>query len=81
VNEFRVGFIRSYSFAEQDPFGRIKLTGTCRACRKIHRCRRISQISLTNSLSSDRPTFLPKQQVPQQYQWVNTLSKTAESTP
>ena len=36
----------------------------------------ISQITLNNFTFIGSPDFLPKQQVPQQYQWVDTLSKT-----
>jgi len=36
----------------------------------------ISQISLKNITFIGSPDFLPKQQVPQQFQWVDTLSKT-----
>jgi len=78
VNEFRVGFIRSYSFAEQDPVGKNQVDQYVPGVPENPSVAGgISQISLTNFTFIGSPDFLPKQQVPQQYQWVDTLSKTA----
>lgn len=77
VNEFRVGFSRDYSFAEQDPFGQNQVDEFVPGVPENPAVAGgISQISLTNFTFIGSPDFLPKQQVPQQYQWVDNLSKT-----
>ena len=77
VNEFRLGFIRDYSFAEQDPFGQNKVDEFVPGVPDNPAVAGgISQITLTNFTFIGSPDFLPKQQVPQQFQWVDNLSKT-----
>jgi len=77
VNEFRVGFTRSFSFAAQDPFGQNQVDEFVPGVPENPAVAGgISQITLTNFTFIGSPDFLPKQQVPQQYQWVDNLSKT-----
>lgn len=76
VNEFRIGFSRNYSFAAQDPFGKNQVDQFVPGVPENPAVAGgISQITLTNFTFIGSPDFLPKQQVPQQYQWVDTLSK------
>ena len=77
VNDFRLGFLRDYSFAEQDPFGLNQVDEFVPGVPENPAVAGgISQITLTNLTFIGSPDFLPKQQVPQQFQWVDTLSKT-----
>jgi len=77
VNEFRIGFSRNYSFAAQDPFGKNQVDEFVPGVPENPAVAGgISQITLTNLTFIGSPDFLPKQQAPQQYQWVDTLSKT-----
>ena len=77
VNEFRIGFSRNYSFAAQDPFGQNQVDEFVPGVPENPAVAGgISQITLTNLTFIGSPDFLPKRQVPQQYQWVDTLSKT-----
>ena len=77
VNEFRIGFSRNFSFAAQDPFGQNQVDEFVPGVPENPAVAGgISQITLTNFTFIGSPDFLPKQQVPQQYQWVDTVSKT-----
>jgi hypothetical protein len=77
INEFRFGFLRDFSFAEQDPFGKNQVDQFVPGVPENPAVAGgVSQISLTNFTFIGSPDFLPKQQVPQQFQWVDTLSKT-----
>ena len=77
VNEFRFGFIRSFSFAAQDPFGQNQVDEYVPGVPENPAVAGgISQITLTNFTFIGSPDFLPKQQVPQQFQWVDNVSKT-----
>ena len=76
INEFRIGFTRSFSFAAQDPFGQNQVDEFVPGVPENPAVAGgISQITLTNFTFIGSPDFLPKQQVPQQYQWVDNLSK------
>lgn len=80
VNEFRIGFLRDASFAKQDPFGRNQVDEFVPGVPENPAVAGgLSQITLTNLTFIGSPDFLPKQQVPQQFQWVDTVSKTAGS--
>ena len=77
VNEFRIGFTRNISIAQQDPFGMNQVDEFVPGVPENPAVAGgISQISLTNFTFIGSPDFLPKQQVPQQYQWVDNVSKT-----
>ena len=77
VNDFHAGFIRNYSFAQQDPFG---LNAANQYVPGIPNNPAIAggvpltQFSNFGFLGS--PDFLPKRQIPQQYQWADTISLT-----
>jgi hypothetical protein len=76
VNEFRFGFLRDFSFAAQDPFGKNQVDQYVPGVPENPAVAGgISQITLTNFTFIGSPDFLPKQQAPQQFQWVDTLSK------
>lgn len=76
VNEFRAGFGRDYSFAQQDPFGRNKVSdyvpGVPDNPSVAGGISRITFAGLPTFIGS--PDFLPKQQVTQQWQFIDTLS-------
>jgi hypothetical protein len=82
VNEFRFGFLRDFSHAQQDPFGLNQVDEFVPGVPENPAVAGgISQISFTNisNIFAGSPDFLPKQQVPQQFQWVDTLSKTVRN--
>jgi hypothetical protein len=82
VNEFRFGFLRNFSNAQQDPFGLNQVDEFVPGVPENSAVAGgISQISFTNisNIFAGSPDFLPKQQVPQQFQWVDTLSKTVRN--
>jgi len=77
VNEFRSGFVRNYSFAEQDPFGQNAANQFVAGIPNnpaVAGGVPLTQFSNFGFLGS--PDFLPKRQIPQQYQWSDTLSMT-----
>ncbi len=78
VNEFRTSFGRNYSFAEQDPYGQNKVSdyvpGVPDNPSVAGGLSRITFAGLPTFIGS--PDFLPKQQVTQQWQFVDTLSET-----
>jgi Carboxypeptidase regulatory-like domain/TonB-dependent Receptor Plug Domain len=77
VNELRIGFSRNFSFATQDPFGQNQVDEFVPGVPENPAVAGgISQITLTNFTFIGSPDFLPKQQVPQQFQWVDNVSKT-----
>src|SRR5438876_6611725 len=62
VNEFRFGFLRDFSFAEQDPFGLNQVDEFVPGVPENPAVAGgISQISLTNLTFIGSPDFLPKQ--------------------
>ena len=77
VSDFHFGFIRNFSYAQQDPFG---LNAADEFVPGIPNNPAIAggvpltQFSNYGFLGS--PDFLPKQQVPQQYQWSEAISWT-----
>jgi len=67
VNELRIGFTRSNSFAAQDPVGQNQVDEFVPGVPENPAVAGgISQITLTNFTFIGSPDFLPKQQVPQQ---------------
>jgi hypothetical protein len=77
INELRIGFLRNVSVAQQDPFGKNQVDQFVPGVPENPAVAGgISQISLANFTFIGSPDFLPKQQVPQQYQWFDALSKT-----
>ncbi|HEX3435739.1 MAG TPA: carboxypeptidase regulatory-like domain-containing protein [Pseudacidobacterium sp.] len=80
VNDFRVGWVRSYSLAEQDPFALTQYAGDYVPGIPINPAvgGGVPLTTFSGSLGTflGSPDFLPKQQVPQQFQYNDTLSLT-----
>jgi hypothetical protein len=78
VNDFRFGFVRNYSFAEQDPFALTQYAGDFVPGIPINPAvgGGVPLTTFSGSLGAfvGSPDFLPKQQVPQQFQYNDTLS-------
>jgi hypothetical protein len=76
VNDFRFGWVRNYSFAEQDPFALQQFAGDFVPGIPINPAvgGGVPLTTFTNYAFLGSPDFLPKQQVPQQYQYSDTLS-------
>ena len=78
VNDFRFGWVRDYSFAEQQPFGLSQLAGSFLPGvpdnPAIGGGAPLTTFSSHGFLGS--PDFLPKQQVPMFYQYNDSLSWT-----
>jgi len=76
VNDFRFGWVRNYSFAEQDPFALTQYAGNFVPGIPINPAigGGVPQTTFTNFGFLGSPDFLPKQQVPQQYQYNDTVS-------
>src|SRR5260370_27256706 len=76
VNEFRVGFSRDNSYAQQDPFG---LNHTGDIVPGIPRNPRVDGVGPLTTFTGfntfiGSPAFLPKFQITQQYEFSDTLS-------
>jgi hypothetical protein len=75
LNDFHLGFIRNFSYAQQDPFG---LNAADQFVPGIPNNPAIAggvpltQFANFGFLGS--PDFLPKRQIPQQFEWFDTLS-------
>jgi hypothetical protein len=77
ANEFRAGFSRNYSYARQDPFGANHTSDFVPGVPQNPAVDGgISQITFTDFTFIGSPDFLPKSQVPQQWQWIDNLSLT-----
>jgi Carboxypeptidase regulatory-like domain/TonB-dependent Receptor Plug Domain len=78
VNDFRFGWVRNSSFAEQDPFALDQFAGDFVPGIPVNPAvgGGVPQTTFTNYGFLGSPDFLPKQQVPQQYQYNDTLSIT-----
>ena len=76
VNDFRFGWVRNFSFAEQDPFALTQFAGDFVPGIPINPAvgGGVPLTTFTNYGFLGSPDFLPKQQVPQQYQYNDTLS-------
>ncbi|MDI3255805.1 MAG: carboxypeptidase regulatory-like domain-containing protein [Bacillota bacterium] len=80
VNDFRFGWVRNYAFAEQDPFALTQYAGNYVPGIPINPAvgGGVPLTTFSGSIGAflGSPDFLPKQQVPQQYQYNDTLSLT-----
>jgi hypothetical protein len=78
VNDFRFGWIRNFSFAEQDPFALTQYAGDFVPGIPVNPAvgGGVPLTTFTNYAFLGSPDFLPKQQVPQQFQYNDTLSIT-----
>jgi len=76
VNDFRFGWVRNYSFAEQDPFALTQFAGDFVPGIPVNPAvgGGVPLTTFTNFAFLGSPDFLPKQQVPQQFQYNDTLS-------
>lgn len=77
VNEFRFGWVRDYSFAEQQPFTLSQSAGSFvpGIPNNPGIGGGIPLTQFSNYAFEGSPDFLPKQQVPMQYQYNDTLSR------
>jgi hypothetical protein len=75
LNDFHFGFVRNKSLAQQDPFG---LNAANQFIPGIPNnpafAGGVPLTQFTNFGFLGSPDFLPKQQVPQQFEWVDTVS-------
>ncbi len=75
LNDFHFGFVRDKSLAQQDPFG---LNAANEFIPGIPNnpafAGGVPLTSFTNFGFLGSPDFLPKQQVPQQFEWLDTVS-------
>ncbi|HVJ09527.1 MAG TPA: TonB-dependent receptor [Acidisarcina sp.] len=75
VNDFHLGFVRNYSAAQQDPFGKNAANQYVPGIpNNPATAGGVPLTSFTNFAFIGSPDFLPKSQVPQQYEWVDSVS-------
>lgn len=76
VNDFRFGWVRDYSFAQQQPFKLSQTPGQFVAGIPNNPATGggVPQTSFTNKTFIGSPDYLPKSQVPMLYQYNDTLS-------
>ncbi len=76
LNDFHFGFVRDFSYAQQDPFGKNAANQFVPGIPNnpaIAGGVPLSQFANFGFLGS--PDFLPKRQIPQQFEWLDTLSQ------
>jgi hypothetical protein len=75
LNDFHLGFVRNFSYAQQDPFGQ---NAADQFVPGIPNNPAIAGgVPLTNFANFGflgSPDFLPKRQIPQQFEWFDTVS-------
>jgi hypothetical protein len=77
VNDFHFGWIRNYSYAEQDPFGQNAADQFVPGIPNNPAIAGgVPLTSFSNFGFIGSPDFLPKRQIPQQYQYSDTISWT-----
>ncbi len=78
VNDFRFGWVRDYSFAAQQPFGLTQYAGQFVPGIPQNPATGggVPLTAFVNKTFLGSPDYLPKQQVPMLYQYVDTLSWT-----
>jgi hypothetical protein len=77
TNDFRLGWVRNYAYDQQQPFGLNKNSDYIPGVPDNPSTQGgIGMTQYTNLTFIGSPGFLPKQQVPQQYQITDTLSFT-----
>jgi hypothetical protein len=77
VSDFHLGFIRNFSYAQQDPFGQNAADQFVPGIPNNPAIAGgVPLTTFSNFGFIGSPDFLPKQQVPQQYQWSDTISWT-----
>jgi hypothetical protein len=77
VNDFHLGFIRNFSYAEQDPFGQNAADQFVPGIPNNPAIAGgVPLTTFSNFGFIGSPDFLPKRQIPQQYQYSDTISWT-----
>ncbi len=77
VNDFHFGWIRNYSYAEQDPFGKNAADEFVPGIPNNPAIAGgVPLTTFSNFGFIGSPDFLPKRQIPQQYQYSDTISWT-----
>ena len=77
VNDFRFGFVRNFAYDQQQPFGLNAASDYVPGVPKNPAVAGgVSQTSFDNFTFIGSPDFLPKQQVPQQWQYTDSVSWT-----
>ncbi|MGI8989347.1 MAG: TonB-dependent receptor domain-containing protein [Bryobacteraceae bacterium] len=80
TNEFRAGYERNYSQAEQDPFGKNVTSDYVPGVPNNPAINGgVSLTQFANFTFIGSPDFLPKSQTTQQFQWLDTISLTVGS--
>lgn len=75
VNDFRLGFVRNFAYDQQQPFGLNQASTFVPGVPDNPAVAGgVSLTSFTNYGFIGSPDYLPKQQVPQQYQYLDTVS-------
>jgi hypothetical protein len=75
TNDFRVGFVRNFAYDQQQPFGaNLASTYVPGVPDNPAVAGGVSQTTFTNLTFIGSPDYLPKQQVPQQYQYTDTVA-------
>lgn len=75
VNDFRLGFVRNFAYDQQQPFGLNKTSDYVPGVPDNPAVAGgVSQTSFTGFGFIGSPDYLPKQQVPQQFQYTDVLS-------
>ncbi len=75
VNDFRLGYVRNFAYDQQQPFGLNQASQYVPGVpNNLAVAGGVSQTSFDNFTFIGSPDYLPKQQVPQQFQYVDTVS-------
>jgi hypothetical protein len=75
VNDFRIGYVRNFAYDQQQPYGLNKASQFVPGVPDNPAVAGgVSQTSFDNFTFIGSPDYLPKQQVPQQFQYVDTVS-------
>jgi outer membrane receptor protein involved in Fe transport len=76
LNDFHFGFIRNFSYGQQDPFGKNAANQFVPGIPNNPAIAGgVPLTQFTNFAFLGSPDFLPKRQIPQQYEWLDTLTQ------
>ncbi|HLJ89000.1 MAG TPA: carboxypeptidase regulatory-like domain-containing protein [Candidatus Angelobacter sp.] len=77
LNDFHLGFVRNYSYAQQDPFGQNAANAIVPGIPNNPAIAGgVPLTTFANFTFLGSPDFLPKRQIPQQFEWLDTVTKT-----
>ncbi|HEV3041974.1 MAG TPA: carboxypeptidase regulatory-like domain-containing protein [Candidatus Angelobacter sp.] len=77
INDFHFGFVRNFSYAQQDPFGKNAADQFVPGIPNNPAIAGgVPLTTFANFGFLGSPDFLPKRQIPQQFEWFDTLSQT-----